>query len=151
MPFKSFPSLRKPSFPTRLPLFLTTLVPKSRLRRGVSALLLTLGGVYGYQMYDTGVELVHNKGEQARRWVDALGDSVSGRYFQSPQTPFRFMEIIYGNVLDRREYCSFRREVVHLRDGENIALGVFNRLAVGRHTFNKSSNCGVDSGSHWMQ
>ena len=137
MPFRLDQYIQIPRPLAKAPAALMTIVPRSRLARVTSGLLLSLAGVYSYQqLYDTDIELIHNQGAKAREWINALGESVTGKYTASVWTPMRFMEIIYGNMFDTRVYCNYQREVMHLHDGENIALGDLTRLAQSQTAFN---------------
>lgn len=123
MPFKFAPPSQMPDFLTKAPAFFKKVTPRITAGRVAAGVVLSVAGLVTYdKFYDTRIELVHRQGGPAAEWIQALGESVTGRYTQSPQTPLRFMEIIYGNVLDKRTYCKYDREVLHLRDGENIAL-----------------------------
>ena len=50
------------------------------------------------------------------------------KYNRSALLPFRFMEIVYGIMYDKREYCEYRRELLTQADGEHLALGALTRL-----------------------
>lgn len=124
MRFKFAPATALAFVRSKLPSFFKASFSWARVRRLVPRLiLLTAAGVFTYdKLVDTEIELIYSQGGRAADWIPALGDSVTGRYSQSPQLPFRFLEIIYGNVVDKRIYCEYDREILHLKDGENIAL-----------------------------
>jgi hypothetical protein len=124
MPFKFAPSFQISSLRNKLPSLASLSFSRVRLRRLIPGLALALAATYiAYdKLLVTEIELIYSQGGPATGWIQALGDSVTGKYSQSPQLPMRFLEIIYGNVIDKRLYCDYDREVLHLKDGENIAL-----------------------------
>ena len=130
MRFKFAPQIRVPAFRQKVLRATSFLVPRSKIRRFLLGTALSVSGFYIYtQVIDTKVDLVYVKSAQTEGWVQALGSSLTDPYRQSPQMATRFFEIVYGNILDKRDYCTYNREVIYLKDGENIALGEFSRLA----------------------
>lgn len=152
MRFKFAPQIEVPAFRRQVLRVTSRLIPRSRLRRFLLGSALSLSGFYLYtQVIDTKVDLVYLKNAQTEGWLRELGPSVTDPYRQSPQMPVRFLEIIYGNILDKRDYCSYAREIVYLKDGENIALGGVTRLAQTHQIRPRCAYRGPDSGADGQQ
>lgn len=79
-------------------------------------------------LISTEIDLIYCQTPENELIINQIGKSLTGKYKQTPYLPFRFMEIIYGNLFDKREYCNYDREIFYTTDGENIALGKINRL-----------------------
>jgi hypothetical protein len=60
--------------------------------------------------------------------VNSVDEIKNPTYDKSLIFPFRFMEIIYGNIWDQRDFVEYEREIIHCKDGEHIAVGSLKRL-----------------------
>ena len=74
------------------------------------------------------VEIICMETEGNLKLTRKITELRTQKYNRSALLPFRFMEIVYGNMYDNREYCEYKREVVYDPEGENIALGSLIRL-----------------------
>ena len=128
------------SFPKHPTKFL--LNPKFLVSLSASSLLTYISFNH---LISTEIDLIYSQTPQNESLITQIGESLTGKYQQTPYLPFRFMEIIYGNVFDEREYCNYNREVFFTNDGENIALGKLNRLESLRTYSSGNPHCSSHS------
>jgi hypothetical protein len=95
-------------------------------------LMFSTLGVTAYIIYtrifESSIELIYHPTDTNKEIVGSIRELRHPIYQKTFYFPIRFMEIIYGNVWDQREYLEHDREIIHCKDGENIAVGWFIRL-----------------------
>ena len=96
-------------------------------------LLASAFSMFGYLVYVNNVgnkvEVICQQTAANQMFVNGILELKNKLYNKTAYFPFRLLEIIYGNVYDDREFCDYKREIVHDENGENLALGVLIRLA----------------------
>lgn len=60
--------------------------------------------------------------------INKISEFRDKKYHRSLYFPWRLMEIIYGNIFDKREFCDYQREIIFNKEGENFALVMIKRL-----------------------
>lgn len=101
----------------------------SRLKKLIAlGSLAALGYLTYIHVFGSKVEVVCMETEANLTLTRKITELRTQKYHRSALLPFRFMEIVYGNMYDKREYCEYQREVLIQEDGENIALGALTRL-----------------------
>lgn len=116
----------------------------------VSALALGAHLVY-QQFIDVKIQLVAGDSSQTKLLIEPINSMLANSYKPTVYLPFRFMEIIYGNLIEKADKTCYSREVFSLKDGENIALGLLIRLDQSQSNAGKHSHCGDDSRTHRRQ
>ena len=74
------------------------------------------------------VDVIYNKNEFCERIVSGIPELRTPIYRRSMVFLFRFIEIIYGNKLDRRTFINYEKEVIYDEEGDGLLIGIFIRL-----------------------
>lgn len=95
------------------------------------ALYSTLGSaaMISYRSLEDGeIELIYNPTQLNEQVVNTIEDIKNGTYNSTPYLYSNFIEIVYGNKIDKREQVKYVEEVIETPDGENLMLGKLIRL-----------------------
>ncbi len=68
------------------------------------------------------LELIYKDTKENSEIINFLRDLKNPKYPITAYLPFRFMQVIYGNRFDNREFVEYIREIVYDQNGENFAL-----------------------------
>lgn len=77
---------------------------------------------------DGEIELIYNPTQLNEQVVNTIEDIKNGTYNSTPYLYSNFIEIVYGNKIDKREQVKYVEEVIETPDGENLMLGKLIRL-----------------------
>lgn len=108
----------------------------SRIRK---LLVFSTLGATAYVIYtrvfESQIELLYHPTDFNKEVIGSIRELRHPVYQKTFYFPIRFMEIIYGNVWDQREYLEYDREIIHCKDGENIAVGWIKRLGTVERSY----------------
>jgi hypothetical protein len=101
----------------------------SRIKKTLlySVLVSTMYLIY-VRSFNNKIEVICQPSELNEEVVSQIRELRNPVYFKTAYFPLRFMEIIYGNVWDKRAYVEYEREIINCKDGEHIAMGWLKRL-----------------------
>lgn len=91
---------------------------------------MAIGYLVYINVFSKKVEIICMETDVNLKLTRKITELRTQKYTRSALLPFRFMEIVYGNIYDTREYCDYTREILTDPDGENLALGKLTRLGV---------------------
>lgn len=75
-----------------------------------------------FNLLSTKLEIIGQESEHNAEIINAMRELRTPIYRTSFLLPFRFMEIIFGCVFDKRDYFKYKREIIHSFDNERLAL-----------------------------
>ena len=104
-----------------------------------------------HQFIDTKVTVISSETEEAQKLIKPIKHYLEAKYVPTLYLPFRFMEIIYGNVIQKEKPRCYTREIHYLKDGENIALGNLIRLGVHKKPSQRNTDSCDHSGVDWRK
>ena len=106
----------------------------------LSALAFGAHLVY-HQFIDVKIQLIASDSSRTKDLVEPISSILDNNYKPTVYLPFRFMEILYGNLFQKPDKTCYSREILNLKDGEHIALGLFTRLDQSNSTTGRHSHC----------
>ena len=75
-----------------------------------------------YNLIGTKLEIIGQESEHNAEVINCMHELRIPIYRTSFMLPFRFMEIIYGSIFDKRDYFKYKREIIDSFDGEKLVL-----------------------------
>ena len=76
-----------------------------------------------YYSLEGEIDIHYTPNEQNVQIINSIKSLQNNKFYSSPLLPIRFMDIIFGNVIDKGANVEYDRRIHIMEDNENIAVG----------------------------